>query len=71
MTKVTVKVSIVAKRAKVEFKEGLGIGVLASQEMVFDVPEGEGYPVKMQLAALNLGEDLMKDTVDIKYEVIV
>lgn len=42
MTKVTLRVFVIVERAKVEFKEGLGIGVLASQEMVFDVPDGGG-----------------------------
>jgi hypothetical protein len=68
--KLTVKVSIVAKRAKVEFKEGMGIGVLSSQEVVFDVEEGKPLPTGALLSAINLGEELMRDAVEIKYEVI-
>lgn len=70
MTKLRVKVSVVAKRAKIEFKEGLGIGVLATQEVEFDVPDTGEPPATMYLTVLNVGEDLMKDAVEMKYEVV-
>jgi hypothetical protein len=69
-TKVTVKVSIVVKRAKTEFKKGMGVGVLASQEIVFDIDADGPMPTGALLAAMNLGEDLMRDAVEVKYEVI-
>ena len=37
--KKTVRMKIIIKGAKEEFKPGLGVGVIASQDMTYDLPE--------------------------------
>ena len=37
--KKTIRTKIVIKGAKEEFKPGLGVGVIASQDMTYDLPE--------------------------------
>ena len=67
--KVKVKVSIRVDKAKIEFKEGLGIGVLASQEMTFNLPKK--YSNALLAASIrDAGEALMRDVVKIDVEEI-
>ena len=37
--KKTIRMKIIIKGAKEEFKPGLGVGVIASQDMTYDLPE--------------------------------
>lgn len=68
MSKVTIVMKVVAKRAKVEFKKGMGVGVLVSQEVTFDLPDN--YSETMFLASVvSRGDELMKDAVEVQYEV--
>jgi hypothetical protein len=37
--KVKVLMTVVVNKAKIEFKEGMGVGVLSSQEVTFTLPK--------------------------------
>ena len=59
--KKTIRMKIVIKGAKEEFKPGLGIGVIASQDMTYDLPED------YDLTSLSLS--IQRDQEKLLYEV--
>ena len=59
--KKTVRMKIVIKGAKEEFKPGLGIGVIASQDMTYDLPEDYNHT--------SLSLSIQRDQEKLLYEV--
>lgn len=67
MTKRCFKLTARVKQADVEFKEGLGVGVLATMEVHFDVPDHTAdYVVQHEL--LKYADDLMKELLKVDIE---
>ena len=66
--KYTFKVSLVVKRCPTEFAEGLGVGVLGSQEVTFIIPKDSQY-IGTQIL-LNTGDALQKDIIEQKIECV-
>ena len=65
------RITLKAKRADVEFKEGLGIGVLGFDEHVFDLEEKEFEKPMFIKTLLDLREGLLNDLVYTEVEEIV
>lgn len=67
MTKVTFKYTVRVKNANVEFGEGLGAGVLGTQEVTFTLPEQ--YNATLFAMRLQEEADLMiKDIIKVDIE---
>ena len=69
MKKIKFKLTLRVKRPKVEFKEGLGVGVLASEEVEFTVPDN----VSETLLAMSINDHrdrLMRENVHVEVEAI-
>lgn len=68
-TKITVRCRVVVKRATVEFALGMGVGVLATQDVTFTVPE-DYSPGLLGANIDSYGRALLEDSVELQYEVI-
>jgi hypothetical protein len=66
---VTVLVKVIVKRAKIEFAPGLGVGVLATQQVTFQVPE-DYSPALLASSIHEFGRELVADSVEVQYEEI-
>jgi len=68
-TKATFRMTVRVKRANVEFKQGLGIGVLATQEVTITLPEHySGHLLAAQV--LDASEKMVEDIIDVDIELI-
>lgn len=63
----TFLLSVRVVTAKQEFAEGMGVGVIASQEITFDIPENHSEGM-MQASLHRYGEQLIREEIalDIK-----
>lgn len=67
MKKQSYKLTVIVKRANVEFAEGLGIGVLASHIVTYDLPDN----FSQALLAMNLSDQqdkIVADTIEVTIE---
>lgn len=69
MKTIKVKLTLRAKRATVEFKEGLGVGVLAAEELHFKVPV-DYSDVRLAVSIDDYRKALIDDTISVDVEVL-
>lgn len=68
MTAVTYKATVRVKRVETEFAPGMGVGVLATQEITLQVPDGEHYEIRAGMQIKEFGQALLEDSVEVLYE---
>ena len=59
-----------AKDCDTEFKEGMGEGVLATQQVVFDLTKEQYESFQFAYKLEDLGDDLIKETIGVRVEKI-
>ena len=66
--KKTIKLHVKIKNCKTIFKEGLGEGVIAMKELVFDLPEEEYKKPMFAMSMMRQGDSFVDELMEIQYE---
>lgn len=69
-SKIKCRISIAVKGAKQEFAEGMGPGVLITQEITFKAPETDWQRTQAATLLSDAARVLIDDAIIIQYEVI-
>lgn len=67
-TKVTYRYTVKVLRANIEFRPGMGVGVLATQEATFNATDKQKLTPLFQLAVLDFGKEMLDDIIEIEIE---